>query len=393
MCYDLSTSSFGQNDMNSWWGWRKALFGKVDQDYRQAFLREDKAQVRILIAIVAIWALGYSYVEYLDLNLTHLYYLLGILRISFFIASIALFLKLPKMNNIETVDFAILVWSIACVLLVFISNLSRNNIYVKNIGANLAWALGFYLVLPNRQLFKSIPALLMSIFIVYILSISENTSFLDIIRSTLLSNIAAIIAFNALGFLVSLRLDAQRYQQYLIQRTLVNGRAQLKQLATTDSLTGILNRRSFFESAEVQFDRFKRYKERFSFVIIDIDNLKKINDTYGHPAGDHSILLMTDTINAEKRSSDVIGRLAGDEFGIILPNTSAGKTLDVLLRIQEVLGDTIVESPNKRQFQVNFSAGVTQARKADETFDELYRRADKALLAAKQSGRKRIEIG
>ena len=393
MCYYFKHIPFGQSHMNLWWNWRKAVFGEIDQDYRKAYLREDKTQVRILIAIVAIWALGYSYVEYLDLNLTHLFYLLGILRISFFIVSIGLFLKLPKMNNIETVDFAILVWSIACVLLVFISNLSRNNIYVKNIGANLAWALGFYLILPNRQLFKSIPALLMSIFIVYILFNSETTSFQDITRSTLLSNFAAVIALNVLGFLVSLRLDAQRYQQYMIQKTMMDGRAQLKELATTDSLTGILNRRSFFESAEVQFDRFKRYEERFSFVIIDIDNLKTINDTYGHPAGDHSILLLTDTINAEKRLSDIIGRLAGDEFGIILPNTSAGSTSNVLMRMQEVLEDTIVESPNKRQFQVSFSAGVTEVKKTDKSFDELYRRADKALLAAKQFGRNRIEIG
>jgi diguanylate cyclase (GGDEF)-like protein len=227
----------------------------------------------------------------------------------------------------------------------------------------------------------------------YILYISSGTNFEELTQPIILSYISAIIVMDVVGFLTSVRFDAQRHQQYLIQKTLIDGRAQLKQLATTDSLTGILNRRSFFESAEIQFDRFKRYKERFSFVIIDIDNLKRINDTYGHPAGDHSILLLTNTIDAEKRSSDMIGRLAGDEFGIILPNTSAGRTLDVLTRMQEVLGDTIVESPNKRQFQVSFSAGVTEVKKADETFDDLYRRADKALLAAKQAGRNRVEIG
>ena len=80
----------------------------------------------------------------------------------------------------------------------------------------------------------------MSTFIVYILFDSENTSFQDITRSTLLSNFAAVIALNVLGFLVSSRLDAQRYQQYMIQKTMMDGRAQLKELATTDSLTGDL---------------------------------------------------------------------------------------------------------------------------------------------------------
>jgi diguanylate cyclase (GGDEF)-like protein len=379
--------------MNSWWGWRKALFGKVDQDYRQAFLREDITLVRVVITITAIWTLGFIYVEYLELRLSPVFYLLGLLRFLFISASIGLCIKLPRINNLNTIDFAVLAWSIACVLLVYTSNFIRNDISPKNINANFAIVLGFYLIVPNRQPFKAMPALLVSIISLYILFISNGTNYAGLTKPLSLSYISAVIVMNVVGILASLWFDTQRYQQYLIQRTLVNGRAQLKQLATTDSLTGILNRRSFFESAEVQFDRFKRYKERFSFVIIDIDNLKKINDTYGHPAGDHSILLLTDTINAEKRSSDVVGRLAGDEFGIVLPNTSASRALDVLLRMQEVLGDTIVESPNKRQFQVSFSAGVTAVQKTDETFDELYRRADKALLAAKQAGRNRIEIG
>ena len=379
--------------MNFWWGWRKALLGKVDQDYRQAFLREDITLIRIVITIATIWAFGFIYVEYLTLSLSPLFYLLGLLRFLFISASIGLLIKLPKINNLDVVDFAIFTWGISCVLLVYTSNLIRNDISTKNINTNLAIILGFYLIIPNRQLYKTIPVLLVTMISLYILCISSSTNFGELTPPIILSYISAIIVMDVVGFLASVRFDAQRRQQYLIQKTLIDGHAQLKQLATTDSLTGILNRRSFFESAEVQFDRFKRYNERFSFVIIDIDNLKTINDTFGHPAGDHSILLLTDTISTEKRSSDVIGRLAGDEFGIVLPNTGAGRALDVLTRIQEVLGDTIVESPNKRQFQVSFSAGVTQARKADESFDELYRRADKALLAAKQSGRNRIEIG
>ncbi len=379
--------------MNFWWGWRKALFGKIDQDYRQAFLREDITLIRIIITIVAAWAFGFIYVEYLEFRLSLSFYLLGLLRFLFISASIGLFIKLPKINDLDTIDFAVFAWSIACVLLIYASNLIRHDISTKNINANLAIILGFYLIVPNRQLYKTIPVLLVTIISLYILCISGGANFGELTQPIILSYISAIIVMDVVGFLVSVRSDAQRYQQYLIQKTLIDGHAQLKQLATTDSLTGILNRRSFFELAEVQFDRFKRYKEHFAFAIIDIDNLKKINDTYGHPAGDHSILLLTDTINAEKRSSDMIGRLAGDEFGIILPNTGAGRTSDVLMRMQEVLEDTVVESPNERQFQVSFSAGVTEVKKTDESFDELYRRADKALFAAKQAGRNRVEIG
>ena len=379
--------------MNLWWNWRKAVFGKIDQDYRKAYLRDDKSLVRIILALAAIWALSYSYIEYLDLGLISSFYLLIFLRLIFISASLLFILNLPKINDVNKLDLALLLWSVTIVLLTLISNIYRNNIHIENASASLAWVLGFYIVVPNRQLYKLIPALLLSIISVYTLLRPESASLETLTSPTFMANISSILAINLIGFLTSLRLESHRYQQYLIQKTMMDGRAQLKELATTDSLTGILNRRSFFESAEVQFDRFKRYKERFSFVIIDIDNLKRINDTFGHPAGDHSILLLTDTINAEKRLSDMIGRLAGDEFGIILPNTSAGRTSDVLMRMQEVLEDTIVESPNKRQFQVSFSAGVTEVKKTDESFDDLYRRADKALLAAKQFGRNRIEIG
>lgn len=291
------------------------------------------------------------------------------------------------------VDLAILGWCIASVLLTFTSNFSRADISIKNINVSLAWVLGFYLILPTRPLYKLIPALLFSVFSIYILFNYENPSFQVITMPVLVSKLGAIFAMNVIGFVIALRLDSQRYHQYLIQKTLMDGRAQLKELATSDSLTGILNRRSFLEIAGTEFDRYQRYGEQFSFAIIDVDKLKNINDTYGHPAGDHSIKLLTETINAEKRSSDTIGRLAGDEFGVILPNTSADKALEVLARIKNSLAETIVESPNKQQFQVSFSAGVANINKSDKSFDELYRRADDALLTAKQFGGNRTKKG
>jgi len=281
--------------MNTWWDWRKAVFGQIDQGYRKAFLREDKTQFRILIAVGAVWALAHSYVEYLDLGLTPSFYLLVILRLLFISGSILLFQKLPKIHNVDRVDLATLTWGVAIVLLAYISNASRNVIHTRNVNIDLAWVLGFYLILPNRQLYKSIPALLTSLISICILINPENIRLQDITTPSFLANISGIHAMSVIGILTSLRIESHRYQQYLIQKTLIDGRAQLKELASTDSLTGILNRRSFIELAEIQFDRFKRYKENFSFAILDIDGLKTINDTYGHPAGDHSITLLIQT--------------------------------------------------------------------------------------------------
>lgn len=172
---------------------------------------------------------------------------------------------------------------------------------------------------------------------------------------------------------------------------MIDGRAQLKELATSDSLTGIFNRRSLFETACTEFDRYRRYGETFSFAILDLDKLKCINDTYGHPAGDQALILLAETIKAQKRYSDTVGRLAGDEFGLILPNTSAVNILEVLSRIKNVLEDTVVESTDQQQFRISFSAGVAEAKETDGGFDVLYQRADKVLMSAKQNGGNRLE--
>jgi len=377
--------------LNSRRNWLEALSGKIDQEYREAFLREDIIQAQIVIAIVAVWVLAYSYADYLKLGGTTVFYQLMALRVIFFCASLGISVRIPKTKNVNLVDFTVFVWSMALVLLSLLANASREMLTVEDIMIHYILLLGFYLLVPNRLIAKIIPALTTTFVDIFILVTCEKSEFPSLTSYTTFTSISTLIAINILGVVASIRSDSQRANQYLIQKTLMDGRAQLKELATTDSLTGIFNRRSFFESAEVQFDRFKRYKDGFSFVVIDIDNLKTINDTYGHPAGDHSIRLLTETISTEKRSSDMVGRLAGDEFGILLPNTSTDKALEVLARIKNTLGDTIVETPGQQQFQVSFSAGVTDVKKTDETFDELYRRADKALLAAKQSGRNRIE--
>jgi diguanylate cyclase (GGDEF)-like protein len=374
-----------------WWNWRVAVFGRGNRDYREAFLREDINQARTVIAIVALWLLACICADYLRPNFSDLIFQLLALRVALISVSVGLVLNLPQTKNLDIVDYSVLTWGIACALLFLLGDVNDNTLSIENVNDNLGWVLGFYLVLPNRQPFKTIPALIISSVILYVLVIDKSFGVHSFTNPNFLINVFTVIAINSIGIFTSIRLDAHRYRQYLFRKTLVTGREQLRELAITDSLTGILNRRGFFELADVELDRFKRYGDTFSFVIFDLDKLKRINDTHGHPGGDLAINHLIDVINLEKRSSDILGRLAGDEFGILLPNTYAARALEVLLRMQKMVLDKPAELPNGKQLYVHFSAGITNVTIDDQSFDDIYRRADKALLSAKRKGRDRIE--
>jgi diguanylate cyclase (GGDEF)-like protein len=377
--------------LKPWWNWKDSILGKIDPAYRETFLQEDIYRARIVIAIVAFMVLGYIYIDYQELRLNPPFFLLAIFQIFLFFTSVWLFFYLPKLRNVSFTDHSILIWSLAMVTLTLFSTTSRETVSIENININHLWVLGFYLLLPNRQPFKMIPALAISFISIYILLNYKSINIHGATSLTIIANAITLIAMNIIGFISSLQLESQRFHQYLIQKTLLAGREQLRELAITDSLTGTLNRRGFLEMADVEFDRFKRYGDTFSFAIIDMDRLKQINDTYGHPVGDLALQKLVEAVKQEKRFSDTTGRLAGDEFGLLLPNTRVSQALEVMLRIKARLANGAVQLPNDQQLQISISVGVTESKKSDELFDDIYRRADKALLSAKDQGRNKIE--
>ena len=377
--------------MKPWWNWRDAVLGHIDPAYRQTFLKEDIDRVRIIIAITAIMVLGYIYIDYQELQFTRPFYLLVAIRVILSGASAWLFFSLPRLQNVNFTDRAVFIWGMVFIVLSLFSTLSRKTVSIENININYLWVLGFYLLLPNRQPFKIIPALTISLFSIYTLLNYESINIHGVTNLNMVTNISTVIIMNIIGGISSLQLEAERYHQYLIQKTLLAGREQLRELAITDSLTNILNRRGFLEMAEAEFDRSKRYGEPFSFAIIDLDKLKSINDTHGHPAGDRAIQRLVEVIKQEKRSYDTAGRLAGDEFGLLLPNTNSEQTLEIMLRIKNNLANTYVEFPDLYQARISFSAGVTEIKATDNTFDDIYRRADNVLLKAKDRGRNKVE--
>jgi diguanylate cyclase (GGDEF)-like protein len=165
---------------------------------------------------------------------------------------------------------------------------------------------------------------------------------------------------------------------------------KLKELATRDSLTGILNRGSFFEIAQHLLALCQRKKSPASFVLMDLDQFKMINDTYGHFIGDKVLIHFTETIQKFLRKSDIIGRVGGEEFAIFLPDMGIDETFQLADKIRKEIADSTLELDGKTA-TYTVSLGLGSSEPKDHSIDELFKRADLKLYEAKDKGRNRVE--
>lgn len=169
--------------------------------------------------------------------------------------------------------------------------------------------------------------------------------------------------------------------------------AQLIQLARTDMLTGLPNRRYFIEMAERELDRRHRYGGPLSVLMMDIDHFKKINDTYGHQVGDTVLQAVGQHFPPMLRHSDFVGRLGGEEFAAMLPETEVGKALEVAERVRQQVEKMEIECEDGRHLHFTLSIGVASLNgPADCSLDAFLAQADEALYVAKRDGRNRVSV-
>ncbi len=159
---------------------------------------------------------------------------------------------------------------------------------------------------------------------------------------------------------------------------------QLGELATHDSLTGALNRGAFEQRLEAELARTQRMAAPCALVVLDIDHFKRINDTLGHAAGDTALRALADAVRGAKRRSDVFGRIGGEEFAVVLPDTGLGGASTFAEKLRRSLRATMGE--------ITVSFGVTDARTAGRTVRGMLHSADVALYDAKRAGRDRVVI-
>jgi diguanylate cyclase (GGDEF)-like protein len=163
----------------------------------------------------------------------------------------------------------------------------------------------------------------------------------------------------------------------------------LKLMSITDELTGLRNRRFIMERLEEEFQRARRSGRPLSLMMLDIDHFKQVNDANGHLFGDIVLRVVSMRIKAHLRRHDLVGRVGGEEFLVVSPDSGLDDTIMVAERIRKVVNDEAI-CDAVREVSVALSAGVTTMRENDTSVDILFSRADTALYKAKEEGRNRV---
>ena len=167
---------------------------------------------------------------------------------------------------------------------------------------------------------------------------------------------------------------------------------QLRELADTDTLTGTFSRRAFLERAAEEFQRSRRYGHTLCVAMLDVDEFKAVNDRHGHGAGDQVLARVAAVCMAQLREgTDHCGRLGGEEFGILLPETESAGAQVTAERLRAAIRDLAFEASGQT-FGVSVSIGVAALAAGDDTFTSLMARADAALYRAKGAGRDRVVL-
>lgn len=216
----------------------------------------------------------------------------------------------------------------------------------------------------------------------------------DWTRNGLLVGVA-LIGFSWLATILQRQITSRLEMELALSRREIEHQRkveeELRRWATTDSLTGLANRRHFIEAAEREMQRAQRYARPMSVLVFDVDHFKLVNDQYGHAAGDEALRTIARVGLTSLRETDLLGRLGGEEFGVLLPETDIAGAAELAERLRAAIAAALVDTGTE-QLKLSVSIGCGDVEGEDGGIDCVLARADQALYRAKNGGRNRVEV-
>ncbi len=359
--------------------------GEMEGDYRAFYLKDDITQGILYICIAILGVLSMVRLDALffrersDLLAGLLLY-----RGAFVLVSILVITALWKTKRVGVYDRIILGWLALAVLFLLLFNFTRPPNFVNTIF-DVIITFAIYIFSPLRILYSILLAVAFSTGTLYI----DHVYRAGVEAASLNTVITAQLIAHALGFVAALQIQSYRRKSFRAYLQEKDAKEQVAYLANIDPLTKSLTRRQFFSMAESEFLRSLRYHRQLSMLVLDADRFKNINDTYGHYAGDLVLRSLSLVVLEQKRAPDTLGRLGGEEFGLLLPETNLNQAKIVAERIQKTW-EQMSSTVDGHVIRSTVSIGVAEAGPADKSFEDVLRRADRMMYKAKESGRNRV---
>lgn len=357
----------------------------MEGEYRAFHLKDDirQSSFYILVATISVLSMvGTDRILYQDRPNLFIWVVLS--RIGFTLISSMVMITLWKTVRVRAYDRLMLGWMCFVVLFLLLFNFTRPANFLTT-SYDVILPLAIYIISPLKIFYS----------IALAAGFSAGTLYIDFFHKTGVDPATLNMIFVAqwivhcIGFTSSLQIQSYRRKSYKAYIQEKDAKEMVAYLANIDPLTKSLTRRQFFNIAETEFLRFSRYRRQLSMLVVDADNFKSINDSYGHYAGDLVLRNLSLVILEQKRAQDTFGRLGGEEFGLILPETNLEQAIVVAKRIQKIWSETpTIMDDNLIHSTV--SIGVTEANEQDFSFEDILRRADRMMYKAKEAGRNRV---
>jgi len=191
------------------------------------------------------------------------------------------------------------------------------------------------------------------------------------------------------GRLVRLEIATDITDRKRVEEELRAAKQYAEELSQKDELTGLKNRRAFFEQGRYLFEQSRRFNHPVSVIMMDLDHFKLVNDNYGHSAGDKVLRALAEPLKALVREIDVVSRIGGEEFAFALPETGLENAVNLAERLRTEIENIVVENDGDK-IKITASFGVATSGSGDENIDTLLIKADDALYVAKKKGRNQV---
>lgn len=359
--------------------------GEMEGDYRVFYLKDDITYSTLYISIAIVGLLSMTRTDaLLTEGQPGLFMRLMLYRGIYIFMSILAMIVLRKTSKVRVYDRIVLGWLLFTVLFFLLLNFIRPVNYLNTI-IDLIIPFSIYVFSPLR-----IPYNFALAFGFSLGTLSIDYAYkAGIDPITLNAVTAAQFVIHGLGVVSSLQIQSYRRKSFKAYVEEKDAKEMVAYLANIDPLTKSLTRRHFFNTAESEFLRFRRYRRQLSILVLDADHFKNINDTYGHYAGDLVLRNVSLVTLEQKRAQDIFGRLGGEEFALLLPETNLQQAIVVAERIQKAWEETpcIVDG---QLIQCTVSIGVAEAGPEDKSFEDFLQRADRMMYKAKEAGRNRV---